>query len=274
MRTTPTTTTTPTLASLFSGNWDTGDVSQWSGSQCAGDISNGIARGTYAIVSSPVAQGTFSANFELPAASVANACEVYHQRTVATGTDDYYAFDLMFPTNWQEPSPAGWGMLVGQLNYVGWLTGVGPPIGISAHAGKLVMVLLSGNSVGGVPTYSTGPDNNGVGARCGTVTCQIIPQGQLTLGVWHQIVVHVHWATDSTGKVDSWWRRKGEAVWNPEAYITGVPTLQWINNSPYPSSQTSYDKIGAYRGAAIFPLSVRNDGFCRATTFVAAAACS
>jgi hypothetical protein len=260
---------------LFSGNWDTGNTSQWSnGTQCAGDnIDNGIARGTYSIVTSPVAQGSFSANFALPAASVANACEAVQQRTVATGTDDWYALDLQFPSNWQEPSPAGWGMLVAQLSYVGWLTGAGPPVGLVAHAGKLTVVLMSGNVANNIPAYGTGPDNNG-NAHCSTSTCQVIPQGQLTLGVWHQVIVHVHWATDSSGLVETWWRRKGEATWNPEARITGYPTLQWLNGTPYPTGTASYDKIGAYRGAASFPLSIRNDGFCRATTFFVAAACS
>jgi hypothetical protein len=268
-----TTTTTTSTPSLFSGNWDTGSTSQWSnGTQCAGDnINNGIARGTYSIVASPVAQGTFSANFALPAATVANACEAVQVRTLSTGTDDYYALDLMFPTNWQEPSPAGWGMAVAQFNYEN--IGIGPPVGLLAYSGKLAIVVLSGHVTNNIPAYSSGPDSNG-NVHCATATCQVIPQGQMTLGVWHQVIVHIHWAADSSGSVETWWKRKGETSWNQQARLSGYPTVQWTSASPFAASYATTDKIGAYRGAASFPLSIRNDGFCRATTFAAAAACS
>ena len=269
--TTPTTTTAPAPAPVFTGDWETGSTSQWSnGSQCAGDnINNGIARGTYSIDTSPVAQGRYSAHFSLPSATVSNACEVVQKRTLNTGSDDYYAIDLMFPSNWQEPSPAGWGMVVAQFNYEN--IGTGPPIGLFAYAGKLALVIQSGPVVNTAATYTTGPDNNG-NMHCSTATCQIIPQGQMTLGVWHQVIVHVHWATDATGSVETWWKRKGEASWTPEARFGG-PTVQWTGTSPFAASFATYDKIGAYRGYASFPLSVWNDGFCRAASLASAETC-
>jgi hypothetical protein len=44
-----------------------------------------------------------------------NACEVLRKRTVALGTDDWYAREMYFPSNRHDPS--AWGMGVGQYNF-------------------------------------------------------------------------------------------------------------------------------------------------------------
>src|SRR4051794_16712419 len=119
---------------LFSGNWETGDISQWTwGAQCANyapSLSGSITRGNLSIVTDVVAQGMYSARFDLPADVASNnACEVLRKRTEALGTDDWYAQEVYFPSNWREPS--GWGLLLGQYDYQGI---TGPPVGLVAHA--------------------------------------------------------------------------------------------------------------------------------------------
>jgi hypothetical protein len=93
----------------FSGNFDTGDISQWTwGAQCAnynppargsGDIGN------LYIVKDVVAQGKYAARFDLPAdPNNKTSCEVLRQRTEARGTDEWYAQEVYFPSDWREPS--------------------------------------------------------------------------------------------------------------------------------------------------------------------------
>jgi hypothetical protein len=218
-----------------------------------------------------VAQGTYSARFDLPSSPLRTACETLRHRTVGgDGADQYYALEEMFPTNWQEPSSWFWGMGIAQFNYTA-LTG--PPVGLSAHGDHVNVTMQTGAVTNGVSQYSTGNDDSSGNIPC-SPSCRIIPAGQLTRGVWHQMIIHVHWATGSSGLVETFWRRKGESTWNPQMRMSGFPTLQWpAATGPYPSTHDTSDKIGAYRGAASFPISVWSDGFCTATTFAAAASC-
>ena len=215
----------------------------------------------------PVAQGNYSASFSLPASTAKTACEVVQSRTLNTGSDDYYAIDLMFPSNWQEPSTAHWGMVIAQFNYQ---MIIGAPVALAAYGDKVAIVVQAGKVTGGLPSHSTGPDNNGY-AHCTTATCQVIPQGQLAPGTWHQVIVHIHWASDMSGSVETWWRRKGNPSWSQQARYSG-PTVQWTTD-PLPANYATTDKIGAYRGPSPLALSIRNDGYCRARTFVAAETC-
>src|SRR5439155_7329475 len=110
--------TTQQSAILFSGNWETGDRSQWSFSQCANTGPVGvpnIVRGTINVVTDVVAQGKYAARFELPPGEPATACEVLRSRSEGIGTDDWYALEVRFPSNWQEPS--WWGLLLAQLDF-------------------------------------------------------------------------------------------------------------------------------------------------------------
>jgi hypothetical protein len=286
---TTTTTTTPTAPAptapaRFTGDWETGDASQWDwGAQCAnvGDVAtlNDPDRGNLSVVTAPVGEGAYSGKFSLPAyTNGSNACEVLRRRTLAAGGvfgtngDDWYALALNFPTGWQEPSSAFWGMLLAQFNYQRIS---GPPVGVYAHADHVNIALQSGYCVfAGACTFSTG---NGADKQ-GTlgVTLRAIPSTRFSLNAWNQLIVHVHWATDSSGRIEVWHRLKGDSTWAKTVDFSGYPTLQWTDAVPLSSLlayDQSADKIGAYRGPASFPLTVLNDGFCVATNFDSAAAC-
>jgi hypothetical protein len=92
----------------------------------------------------------------------------------------------------------------------------------------------------------------------------------MKLGLWHELVVHVHWATDSSGLVAVWHRLKGQRAWKRTAFLTGYPTLAVDENGNYPLR--TGDKIGAYRARSFAPTSVWLDGFSRSHSFAAAAA--
>jgi hypothetical protein len=256
----------------FTGDFETGDHSQWTwGAQCAntGVPSSGSAlRGTITVQSEIVAQGTYAARFVLPAANGTSACEALDKRRIGLGSDDYYGLMVRFPGDWREPSSAGWGLSLAQLNFENiW----GAPIILAAHADHVALVLQSGlcntfQSSNPGCAYSSGGSGN--------VAPMIAVPAPLALETWHLLVVHVRWKTDSSGIIEVWHRQQGDSSWNQTVSLRGYPTLQWTADmGPNAiTDMTTSDKIGAYRGSATFPLTVWQDGFVRTSSFAAAAA--
>jgi hypothetical protein len=267
---------------VFSGNFDTGDISQWfnvgGDTQCANyKTYTDNAHGNLYIVTDNVGPGSkYAGRFDLPAnAASSTSCEVLRPRYEAVGTDDWYAQEVYFPSNWQEPSQEYWGMLVGQYNFEN-LPGadVGPPLGLYAHGDHVNLVLQTGLCSRGCQD-TTGDDwPAGIGPVSGSLgtTLRIAPLGTQLAGTWQQFVVHVHWAGDSSGLVQGWWRPLG-GTWKQTVNFGGYPTVQWSSAQPVGTTFRTVDKIGAYRGASTFPISVWQDGFCVATSFSAAAGC-
>lgn len=267
--TSPTTTTpTPSGTIKFNGNFETGNYSQWTwNAQCAntGTVSDSIStRGNFYAVQDVVAQGAYAGRFDLPSSSIKSACEVLRQRTLSLNTDDFYALDVRFPNNWVEPG--GWGMTIAQFNFQNVWAG---PLQLVAHADNVRVILQTGACVSG----SGCAYNNGGSPTGGVPTAYAVPPGRLTLGVWHQLIVHVHWASDSSGLVETWGRVKGGTTWTKTTTLAGFPTVQWSPGTSPSTTQATADKEGAYRGPSTVPLSIWHDGFCVATTFSAAASC-
>ena len=256
---------------LFSGNFETGNISQWSfGAQCANTgvpPSASSVTGSVNLTVRLVGQGKYAARFNLPAAGVNNTCMVLDKRLIGLETDDYYGLMVFFPKNWREPSRAGWGLSIAQFGFQGiW----GAPVSLNAHAGNIALVLQSGlcapvTSSSPGCAYSSGPGGN--------LAAMVAVPAPLKLAAWHELIVHVHHAIDTSGVIEVWHRLKGRAGWKRTVSARGYPTVQW---TPERLSILSYnatvDMIGAYRGAAEFPLSVWEDGFVRTTSFAAAAA--
>jgi hypothetical protein len=92
-----------------------------------------------------------------------------------------------------------------------------------------------------------------------------MPQGH-----WYEVVMHVHWAADNSGQIQTWFRQKGQTGWTQSASYGGHPTVQWEAGSPCCVSQVS-DKIGAYRGYSTAPVSVWLDGVSTARTWAGVA---
>ena len=255
----------------FDGDFESGNLSQWSSAQCAntGISSDGsIARGTVNLTVRLGGQERYAARFNLPSAETSNACEVLKSRPIGLGTDDYYGLMVLFPKkSWREPSPAGWGLMIAQLGFQGiW----GSPISLSAHAGKVMLVIQSGLCARSTSAHPGCAYSSGSGGNVKPMAAVSTP---LALGVWHELIVHVHWSTDSSGVVEAWHRMKGETKWMQTVSLRGYPTVQWTPDR-LSSLRFNYvvDKIGAYRGQADFPLSVWHDGFVRGRSFAAAAA--
>jgi hypothetical protein len=273
--TTTTTTTTSTTPATpppaqgnvsFTGDFETGNISQWNyGAQCANtgvSSSSSLVSGTVNVESQIVGQGNYAAEFDLPAASVNNFCQALVKRPFSIGSDDYYGLMVRFPTNWQEPSSAGWGMSLAQFNFQNiW----GSPVNLMAHGDHVSLVMQTG-LCSAVSTSTPGcAYSNGIGGNLAQAYAAPAP---LALGVWHEFVVHVHWAADNSGAVEVWHRLKGTSAWTKTVSISGHPTVQWTSSSGYSdSSGWTVDMAGAYRGNSDFPLTIWQDGFVRATSF-------
>jgi hypothetical protein len=256
---------------MFKGDFETGNISQWTwGAQCANTGVPSTATnvsGTITVQSEIVAQGKYGARFDLPAAATYNSCEALHKRRIDLGHDDYYGLMVRFPSDWREPSPAGWGLSLAQLNFENiW----GAPVSLLAHADHVVLAMQSGlcksvrTSTPGC-AYSSGPNGN--------VAPMIAVPAPLALEVWHELIVHVRWTTDSAGIIEVWHRLKGGDTWNKTVSLGGYPTVQWTDDEGPEAiaDAVTSDKIGAYRGHATFPLTVWHDGFVRTTSFAATA---
>jgi hypothetical protein len=190
---------------------------------------------------------------------------VLHHRTLDLDTDDYYALDLNFPKRWKEPADVFWGLVIAQFNYQGI---TGPSVGLAAHRNYVNLVVASGYFDGHVSQWRTG---NGV-MRGNLRRMYAIPR-PLKLGIWHQLILHVRWSTGTSGAIDVWHRESGQSRWRKTIGFRGYPTVQWSAVRAAISAYGTNDKIGAYRGQASFPISIFNDGFCRASSFDAAESC-
>ena len=150
----------------------------------------------------------------------------------------------------------------------------GAPVGLFAHADHVNLAIQSGpcakNSAGvNACQYTTGNDlGEGTLGR----TFRIVPVGTQLTGTWQQFIVHVHHAADSSGLLQGWWRPRG-GTWRQTVNWSGYPTVQWSATEPPDGNRPTADKIGAYRGASTFPISIWQDGFCVATSFSAAESC-
>jgi hypothetical protein len=261
--------TTPRRDILYRENWESGqlDLTQW-GAQCNNLTGPNFAtRGSFSVQRAHVGQGRWAARFVLPADTVKpTACEVIHDRTLDLGTNDYYAFALYFPKTWRDPSGVFSGLMVAQFNYEGI---TGPPVGLAAH-GRFVNLIVGSGYFDGVRTrWYTG---NGIG-RGNLGALYAIPR-PMKLQVWHQLIVHVRWSAGNDGEVEVFHRIRGRRNrWEKTVGLTGYPTVQWSSSRPATSAMGTTDKIGAYRAQSSFPVSVLNDGFCRALTIRAAKRC-
>jgi hypothetical protein len=157
---------------------------------------------------------------------------------------------------------------------------------VEAYADRIVLSLAAGNCVGGV---GCAYDNNCGGqcrghahnVRC-SPACQIIPKGQLTLGVWHQIIIHVYETPRANGLVEAWWRRKGATTWKKTVRMSGMPTLALGTNTfGHAFTAATYDagtndisdKFGLMDRDPSRWVSVSQDDDCISTSLAAAVTC-
>ena len=252
-------------APLFVGDFETGSYRPWAQPQCAnyGQPPGTKTFGNFFIETSLVGQGRAAGRFDVPTdRKKLTRCEVFTTRPIGVGGDDYYSLMVYMPKGWSPGTTSFWGASIAQLNFENLPAA---PIALQAHADHVTLVVQSG--------------------VCSTTTCQYRSNGDapspnlpalyaipkpMQLGVWHELIVAVHWATDSHGSVTGWHRLKGQTTWTKTLSLTGYPTIAVNGAGAYPPS--TQDKIGLYRAQSTAATSVWLDGFARSKTFATAAA--
>lgn len=224
----------PCAQQPFCGDFETGDLSQWSLTPRQGVSS-------WTAITSPVAQGTFAGRFTTGPSTVTSRFEAALNPDVGgalPGQDWYYGWWTQFPS--VNGGPQSWWNVGGDWN-----------------------VFAQFNEVDGSRWIGMGIDDTRTHTPytnifLGTFTGNhhII---QLQYDQWVHFVLHIRWATDATGFVELW--KDGTSVWSE-----ANPTLPADN----PQGRLS---IGYYTGAWSAMNTVIHDGFCRASTYASAAAC-
>ena len=188
---------------LFDGSFDAGTYKPWTVPQCANYGHQQTTRtfGNFYVTGTRVGQGKYAGLFTLPAdPNHLTRCELLTRRDVNVGGDDFYSLMVYLPKKWSPGTNAFWGVEIAQFNWEGM---PGAPVSLEAHADHVTLVLESG--VCGKPCrYRSNAD-----APKANLPPLYAIRPAMTLGVWHELIVHVHWATDSSGLVAVWHRVKG-----------------------------------------------------------------
>jgi Polysaccharide lyase len=214
----------------FTGDWETGDASQWTRNQW-----NRSAPLTdqFEIERDVVRQGTYAAKFTVRPGdqyltTSGERSEVYWSGSdESDGQDYWYSWSTLFPTDWTEP--AGWGY------FVQWhadFLSTTPPIAFNARDDSVVLQV------------NTGPLN--ASQTTGTVRYALPVLNTLNKGFWNDFIVHIHWSSGNDGAVTVWHRVNGETQYDKVLDANGFPTLQ-VGPDGVPAS--NYLKLGLYRGA-------------------------
>jgi len=269
----------------FYGSFEDG-ITPWNlgggGPQCAnyGTVSdNQRLRGNLFMDTSVGGQGTTVARFDLPPSQLPDfplqACELTHPVPLGLGTDDYYGYMFYVPVGWDTGSSAWYGINVAQFHFQNiWAA----PLLFELHDDHLTLAIESGacnsylTSNPGCQFRSNADDNS-----CHTnsaYTClpplEAVPS-PMEQGVWHEVIMHVHWAADASGAVEAWTRIEGDPNWTQTVQESGFPTVQWdvTTGCCLPNAT---DKVGAYRGLATSPVSVWEDNISVGSDFATVAA--
>jgi hypothetical protein len=185
------------------------------------------------------------------------ACDVLTGgHPLGLGTDAYYGLSVYVPNNFTIPGNFFSGV---ELEEYHFQNVYGAPIAFQLHANHVTLALQTGacnnhTTVAPGCVYHSNADNTN--GNPGTLPAEyVIPPGALVQGQWNQMLMHVHWASNSTGQIQTWYKTGTATTWNSSSNITGIPTVQWDNTKT--CCYTNYvDQTEAYTGALTAPLSI------------------
>jgi hypothetical protein len=259
--------------STFHGGFVTASYKPWGTPQCSNwgnPVDNSqVHFGPFNVVSNPVGQGRYAGEFDLPAWSGGRTrCQLITPRPIGVGTDDYYTLMFYIPQRWTPGTTDFWGVQIAELNFEG-LGGGGGPVSLQLHSHHLTLSLATGVSTTTMPYHQYRSNADSTGSP-NLPPMYAIPPRSLQQGVWNEVIVHVHWAVDSSGAIEAWHRVLGQPTWTKTVSFSGYPTLQTWADGSMPVSTN--DDIQAYRGPSTAPVSLWLDGFSRSQSFATAAA--
>ncbi|WP_224369025.1 heparin lyase I family protein [Hyalangium versicolor] len=163
-----TTTTPPPATAVWTGNFETGDRTQWSGAHM-------VNADRLQVVSSPLREGRYAMKVTVkqgdnPISASGNRNELYRMTHEAVGSEYYYRWSTMFAADF--PSPNTWQV------FTQW-----------HHEGS-----------SGSPPIEFVVNNGNISLNCSSTQVWKAP---LVRGVWQDFIFHVKWSPNaSTGFVE------------------------------------------------------------------------
>jgi Polysaccharide lyase len=255
---------------LFTGNFESGSTKPW----IAQAANFGYADTAHAhfgdvnVEERLVGQGRFAGRFTLPAwPGGRTRSQLITPRTINIGGDDYYTLMFYLPPGWTPGTNSFWGVSIAELNFQSLGHG-GPTVAVQAHSDHVTLAVQSGVATTTFPYFQYRSNADAV-VGPNLPPLYAVPR-PMKLGVWHELVIHCHWATDDTGVIQVWHRVKGKATWRQTASLVGYPTLQTTPDGRY--KLQTLDDIQAYRGPSTAPVTVWLDAFARWGTLAEAQA--
>ncbi len=234
-------------------------------------------------VSSPIhGAGVAGGRFELPTdpdpvTFPLEACGlVTGPRPIGLGTDSYYGLMVYVPRGWRVANKAFFGVNIKEFHFQNiWAA----PVIFQLHPRYVTLALETGACN---PHTSSNPGcqyrSNAGHRRCTSTLFYrclpgyyAIPPGAFVQGRWNEILMHVHWASNRTGEIQTWYRVMGATTWTPSAVVKGYPTVQW-NVTTGCCDPKYVDETEAYTAALSAPLSVWLANDVSATSFRSVAA--
>jgi hypothetical protein len=185
------------------------------------------------------------------------ACDLLPRaQPVGLGTDGYYGLMVYVPQGWTISNKAFDGVEIEEYHFQNVY---GAPISFQMHADHITLALQTGACNNhttvrpGCTDHSNADNPNG---NAGNLPAYYaIPQGAFQEGSWNEILMHVHWASDSTGQIQTYYKVKGATSWIQSSNVTGIPTVQWDNTKSC-CYASAVDETEAYTYALSSPLSI------------------
>jgi hypothetical protein len=253
---------------LFNGDFSTGDDSQWEGTGKNGGTQDSTSNadtagchfGELKFLQDQSGRPGWWGQFNVPASpSVKQRCQVItHYAPIRVDTDEYLTLRVHTAAGWTDGNP-GWPVQIvepnfqalgkGQANFTLLLKPT--HIGVSLLAGKSY---ASGSPYAYEFRSSTDGSNNNLPKM------YAVPKGQFITGIAYELIVHVRWAFDRTGVVETWYRQLGSTwLWARTTSEHGFPTLQTNPDGTY--KPTTQDCLQLYRGPSNTACKVSMNGY-------------
>jgi hypothetical protein len=185
------------------------------------------------------------------------ACDLLTgNQAMGLGTDGYYGLMVYVPQHWTIPSSFFTGIEIQEYHFQNVY---GAPIAFQLHADHVTLALQTGscnNHTTASPGCANYSNADGPGGYTGNMPgYYVIPPGALQQGAWNEMLMHVHWASDGSGQIQTWYRVNGVNAWTQSSSVTKIPTVQWDNTTG--CCAVSYvDQTEAYAGALTAPVSL------------------
>jgi hypothetical protein len=264
----------------FRGNFETGNFNQWLyvAAENNGYPDNaGANHGNVYIVhnpptgnqvAGPVASGNYAMRIDLQAevTKPSRVDAVTPEYNITLGQDLYYTTEFWLPSNWSRPIPHPNWYVIGQ--FIAQQPSLVAGTNYVINQNSLQLIIQTGAALEGVGAAY----NNGGAPSGGVPDLYAIPSPLMTLETWHQLILRVRVAADTSGIFQVWWRKRGETDWTQTVNQTGIPSLHWNANTGF-RPMICKDFCDAYRVQTNATSTIYHDNFCRASTFAMAENC-